>query len=85
MKGAEGEEAEKTKERGLEIVKKLHKVLRPFLLRRLKSEVDRAIPPKTEIKLYLQMTQSQKEWYKKVLMKDLDAINSGSKLLLISS
>lgn len=32
-----------------EVVQQLHKVLRPFLLRRLKSEVEKGLPPKKEI------------------------------------
>lgn len=36
------------------------------------------LPAKTEIKLFVQMTALQREWYKKILSKDIDAINSGS-------
>jgi hypothetical protein len=32
-----------------EVVAQLHKVLRPFLLRRLKKEVEKNLPPKKEI------------------------------------
>lgn len=59
-----------------EVIDRLHKVLRPFLLRRVKSEVDIGLPPKTETTLYIGMSQLQKEWYTKILMKDIDAINS---------
>jgi SWI/SNF-related matrix-associated actin-dependent regulator of chromatin subfamily A member 5 len=61
-----------------EVVEKLHKILRPFLLRRLKSEVEKALPPKKEIKLYVGMSQMQKEWYQKILLKDIEAINGMS-------
>eukprot|EP00727_Mastigamoeba_balamuthi_P011170 m51a1_g6676 putative myb domain-containing protein (1645) ;mRNA; f:210997-220030 len=55
-------------------VAKLHKVLRPFLLRRLKSEVAKALPPKKEIKLFVGLSAMQKEWYKKALMRDVEVI-----------
>jgi SWI/SNF-related matrix-associated actin-dependent regulator of chromatin subfamily A member 5 len=57
-----------------EIIEKLHKVLRPFLLRRLKTDVEHSLPPKKEIKLFVGLSQMQKEWYQKILLKDLDAI-----------
>lgn len=58
-----------------ETVEKLHKILRPFLLRRLKADVERSLPPKKEIKLFVGMSEMQKEWYTKILLKDLEAIN----------
>jgi SNF2 family DNA or RNA helicase len=58
-----------------EIVSKLHMVLRPFLLRRLKTEVERNLPPKKEIKLFVGMSKMQKEWYLKILTRDIEAIN----------
>jgi len=44
-----------------EVIEKLHKVLRPFLLRRLKSEVEANLPPKKETKLFIGLTPMQKE------------------------
>jgi SWI/SNF-related matrix-associated actin-dependent regulator of chromatin subfamily A member 5 len=57
-------------------IDRLHKVLRPFLLRRIKSEVAKGLPPKTETKLYVGMSAMQREWYQRLLLKDIDAINS---------
>lgn len=37
------------KEREEAIVSKLHRILRPFLLRRLKSDVTLSLPPKKEV------------------------------------
>lgn len=59
-----------------EVINRLHKVLRPFLLRRIKSDVAKGLPPKTETTLYIGMSEMQKEWYTKILMKDIDAINT---------
>ncbi|KDO75119.1 hypothetical protein CISIN_1g042305mg [Citrus sinensis] len=48
-----------------EVVQQLHKVLRPFLLRRLKSDVEKGLPPKKETIL------------KGLLQKDLEVVNAG--------
>ena len=39
---------------------KLHNLLRPFLLRRLKSDVESSLPAKAEIVLYSHMSADQK-------------------------
>ena len=44
------------------LVDRLHTVLRPFLLRRLKSEVEKKLPPKKEIKIYVGLSKMQREW-----------------------
>jgi len=38
-------------------------VLRPFLLRRLKSEVEKRLKPKKEVKVYVGLSKLQREWY----------------------
>ena len=43
--------------------------MKPFLLRRLKSDVEKSLLPKIETKLYVGMTAMQREWYKRVLTK----------------
>jgi SWI/SNF-related matrix-associated actin-dependent regulator of chromatin subfamily A member 5 len=72
------------KKKGQEIISTLHKILRPFFLRRLKKEVDKLIPPKVETKLFVKMTTQQHQWYKKVLEKDLITLNTenGAKMRL---
>lgn len=37
-------------------------VLRPFLLRRLKSDVEKALLPKKEIKIFVGLSKMQREW-----------------------
>eukprot|EP00071_Canis_lupus_P027062 XP_022260619.1 chromodomain-helicase-DNA-binding protein 1-like isoform X5 [Canis lupus familiaris] len=54
----------------------LHKLLQPFLLRRVKAEVATELPKKTEVVLYHGMSALQKKYYKAILMKDLDAFES---------
>jgi SWI/SNF-related matrix-associated actin-dependent regulator of chromatin subfamily A member 5 len=59
-----------------DVVTKLHQILKPFLLRRLKVDVERDLPPKTETKLYISMTPLQREWYQRVLSKDSMSLNT---------
>lgn len=42
---------------------RLREILRPFVLRRLKSDVEKTILPKKEIQIYVGLTELQKEWY----------------------
>ncbi|KAJ8766306.1 hypothetical protein K2173_022365 [Erythroxylum novogranatense] len=60
-----------------EVVQQLHKVLRPFLLRRLKSDVEKGLPPKKETILKVGMSQMQKHYYRALLQKDLEVVNAG--------
>uniref|UniRef100_A0A2N9GWX1 Chromatin-remodeling complex ATPase n=2 Tax=Fagaceae TaxID=3503 RepID=A0A2N9GWX1_FAGSY len=60
-----------------EVVQQLHKVLRPFLLRRLKSDVEKGLPPKKETILKVGMSQLQKHYYRALLQKDLEVVNAG--------
>ncbi|ORY26420.1 hypothetical protein BCR33DRAFT_726284 [Rhizoclosmatium globosum] len=49
-----------------QVVQQLHKVLRPFLLRRIKMD---------RTNLYVGMSTMQRKWYQKILEKDIDAVN----------
>lgn len=49
----------------------LHKILKPFLLRRVKADVGLNIPPKKEIVVYAQMTPWQNRLYSAVVDKTL--------------
>ena len=60
------------------VVQQLHKVLSPFLLRRVKSDVEKSLLPKKEVNLYVPMSEMQIKWYKKILEKDIDAVNGAS-------
>jgi len=57
------------------VVQQLHRILRPFLLRRVKSDVEKSLLPKKEVNLYIGMSDMQVQWYKKILEKDIDAVN----------
>ncbi|KAI9031640.1 SNF2 family N-terminal domain-containing protein [Phycomyces nitens] len=53
------------------IVTSLHTILKPFLLRRLKTDVERSLPKKKEYLLYAPLTQPQKDLYDAILKRDL--------------
>lgn len=57
------------------VVQQLHTVLNPFLLRRIKADVEKSLLPKIETNLYVGMTDMQIHWYKSLLEKDIDAVN----------
>ena len=57
------------------VVQQLQRVLRPFLLRRVKSDVEKSLLPKKELNLYVGMSEMQVKWYQKILEKDIDAVN----------
>jgi SWI/SNF-related matrix-associated actin-dependent regulator of chromatin subfamily A member 5 len=61
------------------IVKQIHKLLKPFVLRRLKSEIEFKLPPKKEIYLYVGLSEIQKSMYKQILTKNIDAVNGVNK------
>ena len=44
-------------------------MLRPFLLRRLKSDVEKGLPPKKETILKIGMSEMQKKYYAALLQK----------------
>jgi len=45
-----------------ETIKNLHKILKPFLLRRIKLEVEKDLLPKKEIYVFCGMSELQKTW-----------------------
>uniref|UniRef100_A0A2K6GBH7 Chromodomain helicase DNA binding protein 1 like n=1 Tax=Propithecus coquereli TaxID=379532 RepID=A0A2K6GBH7_PROCO len=58
-------------EKESESASELHRLLQPFLLRRVKTEVATELPKKTEVVIYHGMSALQKKYYKAILMKDL--------------
>ncbi|KAK6457629.1 chromatin remodelling complex ATPase chain ISW1 [Scheffersomyces xylosifermentans] len=61
------------------VVQQLHKVLKPFLLRRIKADVEKSLLPKQEMNVYIKMSDMQRKWYQKILEKDIDAVNGANK------
>jgi SWI/SNF-related matrix-associated actin-dependent regulator of chromatin subfamily A protein 2/4 len=78
-----GEKVELNQEETMLIIRRLHKVLRPFLLRRLKKEVESQLPEKTEQVIKCNMTCLQKLMYehmKKGLLLD-SSVKNGRRAL----
>eukprot|EP00879_Flechtneria_rotunda_P033188 GHRR01036733.1.p2 GENE.GHRR01036733.1~~GHRR01036733.1.p2 ORF type:complete len:112 (+),score=24.31 GHRR01036733.1:339-674(+) len=55
----------------LQVVSKLHNLLKPFMLRRLKADVEIALPRKQEMLLYAPMSEEQKKINQQLLDKTL--------------
>ncbi|RKP14963.1 SNF2 family N-terminal domain-containing protein, partial [Piptocephalis cylindrospora] len=53
------------------VVSKLHQILRPFLLRRIKSDVETSLPKKREYVLYAPVTPEQRELYDAIVRRDI--------------
>ncbi|KAK9447087.1 SNF2 family N-terminal domain-containing protein [Limtongia smithiae] len=54
-----------------QIVSNLHAILKPFLLRRLKADVDLSLPPKREYVLYAPLTTAQQELYRHLVLHNV--------------
>ncbi|KAF2276945.1 uncharacterized protein EI97DRAFT_364445, partial [Westerdykella ornata] len=50
-------------EQGQKLVKKMHEVLRPYLLRRLKADVEKQMPAKYEHVVYCKLSKRQRQLY----------------------
>ncbi|ESQ31156.1 hypothetical protein EUTSA_v10003684mg [Eutrema salsugineum] len=64
----EGEE-----KRSAQVVAKLHGILRPFILRRMKCDVELSLPRKKEIIIYATMTDHQKKFQEHLVNRTLEA------------
>ena len=53
------------------ILSTLHQILTPFLLRRVKADVDLKIPPKKEVLVYCPLTEKQREMYEATVSKTI--------------
>lgn len=53
------------------MVSKLHEILKPFLLRRIKADVETSLPSKSEIILYAALTPAQRKLQSQLVDKTL--------------
>ncbi|XP_050542494.1 chromodomain-helicase-DNA-binding protein 1 isoform X2 [Daktulosphaira vitifoliae] len=58
---------------------KLHRQLEPYILRRVKKDVEKSLPAKVEQILRVEMTTVQRKYYKWILTKNYNALRKGSK------
>ncbi|KYK71393.1 SWI2/SNF2 ISWI-like (AT hook), partial [Toxoplasma gondii TgCatPRC2] len=75
-----------TEQQQHQVITTLHRILRPFMLRRLKSDVARDLPPKREIYIFVGMSKLQKKLYADILSKNVEVLNamSGSKTQMLN-
>uniref|UniRef100_A0A8C1YX93 Chromodomain helicase DNA binding protein 4a n=1 Tax=Cyprinus carpio TaxID=7962 RepID=A0A8C1YX93_CYPCA len=59
-------------------IKKLHDMLGPHMLRRLKADVFKHMPSKTELILRVELSPMQKKYYKFILTRNFEALNTRS-------
>ncbi|OTF80302.1 chromodomain-helicase-DNA-binding protein Mi-2-like protein [Euroglyphus maynei] len=84
MQGFLNEFADLSKE---DQVKKLHDLLGPHLLRRLKADVLKGIPAKSEFIVRVDLASMQKKYYKYILTRNFEALNakgSGHQVSLVN-
>ena len=65
-----GEKVEMTEEEKLLIIHRLHQVLRPFLLRREKTDVEEQLPEKSEKIVYVDLSAMQRKMYHDIQEKN---------------
>ncbi|XP_028325526.1 chromodomain-helicase-DNA-binding protein 4 isoform X2 [Gouania willdenowi] len=56
-------------------IKKLHDMLGPHMLRRLKADVFKHMPSKTELIVRVELSPMQKKYYKFILTRNFEALN----------
>ncbi|GKU94544.1 hypothetical protein SLEP1_g8023 [Rubroshorea leprosula] len=69
---SEATKEESEEKRRAQVVAKLHAILRPFLLRRMKADVEQMLPRKKEIILYATLTEHQRNFQDHLVNKTLE-------------
>ncbi|XP_044472362.1 CHD3-type chromatin-remodeling factor PICKLE-like isoform X2 [Mangifera indica] len=69
-----------------EQISRLHKMLAPHLLRRVKKDVMKDLPPKKELILRVELSSKQKEYYKAILTRNYQILTrrGGAQISLIN-
>ncbi|XP_064961860.1 CHD3-type chromatin-remodeling factor PICKLE-like [Musa acuminata AAA Group] len=69
-----------------EQIDRLHKMLAPHLLRRVKKDVMKDLPPKKELILRVELSSKQKEYYKAILTRNYQILarRGGAQISLIN-
>lgn len=60
-------------------IKDLQKKINPFILRRLKKDVEKSLPSKSERILRVELSDIQTEYYKNIITKNYAALNAGNR------
>jgi SWI/SNF-related matrix-associated actin-dependent regulator of chromatin subfamily A member 5 len=48
----------------------MQQLIRPFIIRRLKAQVEKSVAPKKEQILFVGMSKLQTKWYKNLIMRN---------------
>nr|CCA16363.1 ChromodomainhelicaseDNAbinding protein 8 putative [Albugo laibachii Nc14] len=59
-------------------VARLHEQLRPYMLRRVKEDVEKSIPPKEETIIDVELTTLQKKYYRAIFERNRAFLNQGA-------
>ncbi|GAX26228.1 chromodomain-helicase-DNA-binding protein 7 [Fistulifera solaris] len=60
----------------------LHETIRPYILRRLKEDVEKSVPQKSETLIEVELTLDQKQWYRALFEKNLKFLHKNKKKAL---
>ena len=60
---------EEQEKKNVEMINSLHRILKPFILRRTKADLETQLPPKKEIHVYVGLSELQCKIYKNVLLR----------------
>jgi SWI/SNF-related matrix-associated actin-dependent regulator of chromatin subfamily A member 5 len=60
----------------VDMLNKAHELVKPFMLRRLKVEVEKCLPPRIETRIACPLSEMQSFWYKRLLLKERDILLS---------
>jgi chromodomain-helicase-DNA-binding protein 7 len=65
-----------------ETLDELHDLIRPYILRRLKEDVEKSVPPKEETLIEVELTVLQKQYYKALYEKNVAFLHKNKKKAL---
>jgi SNF2 family DNA or RNA helicase len=62
-----------------ENVDDLHEIIRPYVLRRVKTDVEKSVPPKEETIIEVELTILQKQFYRALYEKNIQFLHRNAK------
>jgi len=65
-----------------EKIDELHETIRPYILRRLKEDVEKSVPPKEETLIEVELTVQQKQYYRALYEKNVQFLHKNKKKAL---
>jgi SNF2 family DNA or RNA helicase len=65
-----------------EKIDELHENIRPYILRRLKEDVEKSVPPKEETLIEVELTSLQKQYYRALYEKNIKFLHKNKKKAL---